>query len=93
MSVLAPTLTAAESVIEAALDEETLVLNVESGLYFGLDGVGARIWQLLSDATTEEEIIEQLLLEYDVERAQLRHDVTAFIEVLAANGLTRVLIE
>lgn len=76
------------SVIHAFVGGEAVLLDTESGLYFGLDEVGTRIWQLLVAGATEESIVDQLLEEYDVERAQLRADVASFLAALVTKGLT-----
>ena len=81
-------ITPKDSVIHAFVGGEAVLLDVESGLYFGLDEVGARIWQLLVAGASEESIVDQLLEEYDVERSRLRADVTGFLTVLVAKGLT-----
>lgn len=86
---LAPRLTINDSVIHATLDDEALLLDVEQGLYFGLGGVGGRIWELLRQPSTEEEIVRQLLEEYEAEPAQVRTAVSEFLQLLAAKGLTR----
>ncbi len=78
-----------ESVVDAVLGDEAVLLNVESGVYFGLNAIGARIWELLVEGTTQEEIVGRLLDEYDVEPAQLRADIGGFMQALAAKGLTR----
>ena len=78
-----------ESVVCAELDDEAGLLSVETGIYFGLDSVGARIWALLGEGAGPDEIFDRLLAEYDVEPAQLRADVSAFLEQLVANGLAR----
>ena len=78
-----------ESVVDAVLGDEAVLLNVESGVYFGLNAIGARIWELLVEGPTQEEIVGRLLDEYDVEAAQLRADIEGFMQALAAKGLTR----
>ena len=85
----APKLTVNESVVHAVIDDEAVLLNVETGVYFGLDAVGARIWELLTQGATEADIVNQLLVEYDVSPAQVGKDVREFVHVLASKGLTR----
>jgi hypothetical protein len=53
-----------ESVVCAALDDEAVLLNVETGLYFGLDAIGSRIWELLAEGVAPDRICEQLYAEY-----------------------------
>lgn len=76
-----------ESVIEAVVDGEALLLNVETGIYFGLDLVGARIWKLLGSGATPEEIVDRLLSEYEAEPEQVRVDVGEFLGALVSRGL------
>jgi hypothetical protein len=67
------------------------LLNVQSGVYFGLDAVGTQIWKLLKQGTTEDALVDQLLGEYAVEPAQLRRDIQGFVQALAAKGLAQEL--
>jgi hypothetical protein len=78
-----------ESVACAVLDNEIVLLNVETGIYFGLDAVAARIWALLTEGADEERVCDRLLAEYEVDAHKLRTDVSDFIEILAAKGLIR----
>jgi hypothetical protein len=78
-----------ETVVSAELDDEVVLLNVETGTYFGLDAIGSRIWRLLAQGAAEGDILERLLAEYDVEPAQLRSDLSGFLGVLTAKGLVR----
>jgi len=84
--------TVSDSVVDAVLGDEVILLNVESGLYFGLDPVGTRIWELLVEGTSEQEIVGRVLDEYDVEPERARTDVEAFIQTLASRGLTQEVI-
>lgn len=87
MRLLTRNLTATESTVSAELDDEVVLLNVQTGLYFGLDEVGSRIWALLEKGTTEDELIDQLLDDYDVEPDVLEADLARFIGLLVENGL------
>jgi PqqD family protein of HPr-rel-A system len=84
-------LTTSELVVFAELGDEAVLLNVESGVYFGLDAVGTRILRLLEQGIAEEEIVGTLLEEYEVERSVLEADVSAFLSQLRAKGLLREL--
>lgn len=86
-----PRLAINEAVVFAALNDEAVLLHIETGIYFGLDETGARIWTLLSEGYTEEAIIGKLLEEYDVEPALLRSDVTTFLANLLNKGLATMM--
>jgi len=66
---------------------ETVILNLESGVYFGLDPIGARIWQLLCENKTLAEVCDVMLTEFTVERTDLERDVLELAGKLAAQGL------
>ena len=76
--------------ISADLAAEAAILNLKSGVYYGLDPVGARIWQLLHEPRTIAQIESVLALEYDVDVNQCAIDLLAFVEKLAAEGLVEV---
>jgi hypothetical protein len=82
-----------DSVVCAELDAELVLLDVETGVYFGLNEVGASIWKLLAEGATEAEIFTRLLGEYEVEPAELRSDLSRFLALLAEKGLVRVAAE
>ena len=89
MSVVRRKVAINESVVCAKLDDEAVLLNVETGIYFGLDAVGSRIWDLLGEGASEEEICRRLLDEYEVDPPQVRADVAAFLDRLVEKGLVR----
>ena len=72
------------------LGDECVMLDMASGYYFGLDPVGARIWQLLSETSSLAEIVERLAQEYDVTPEQAKSDLVRFVEELKAHGLLNV---
>ena len=67
--------------------DELVILDLASGSYFGLDAIGARVWQLISEGKNLAQTIEVMLTEYEVERSQLESDLLALAERLMAQGL------
>src|SRR5688500_11270253 len=80
---------AADHVVAKLVGEELVLLDYEGEVYYGLDPVGARIWELLAAGRTLGEIIDTLLAEYDVTRDQLAADVERVVGELESNGLLR----
>ena len=76
-----------ENVIAKMVGTEMVLLDYDRGIYYGLNPVGARVWQLLRDGSTLEEIIAQLTDEYDVAPATLEADVAALLRDLEAKEL------
>jgi hypothetical protein len=88
MSAVVRRLKVGESTVFTELDDEMVLLNLETGTYFGLDALGTRIWKLIEQGATEAAIFELLLAEYAVEPPQLRADLSAFLDQLGEKGLT-----
>ena len=77
-------------VLEQELAGETVLLDLASESYFGLDAVGTRVWQLLQSGADHSELIDTLLEEYEVERDTLEKDITDLLQRLAEAGLITV---
>ena len=84
------TITLSPDVISQEVSGETVLLDLESENYFGLDEVGTRIWQLLVEHGELEPVCATLLEEYEVEEAQLRADLAALLERLEAAGIVTI---
>lgn len=66
----------------AMLDGEAVVLQLATGFYYSLDGVAVRVWELLAEPRSIEEIVTVLCGEFDVERARCLVDVSRLMEEL-----------
>ena len=69
------------------LDKESVLLNLETERYFGLDETGTRMWQLVTSSENVDAAYAQLLNEYDVEAELLRNNLRELLEKLTSNGL------
>jgi Coenzyme PQQ synthesis protein D (PqqD) len=69
------------------LDQESVLLNLDTERYFGLDAVGTRMWQLVTAAPTVNAAFFQLIEEYDVSTDVLRSNLAELLEHLVENGL------
>lgn len=78
-----------DDVVFRDLAGEAVILNLATGIYFGLNEVGTRIWHLITEHGATEKVVETLLAEYEVEEEQLRRDVDDLIRQLMAKGLVR----
>lgn len=76
-----------ETVSFAELGDQVVLLNTDTGAYLLLNSVASRIWHLLVVGAAEEEVLQQILLEYDSEPDRVRADLVEFMRVLEANGL------
>lgn len=69
------------------LEGEAVLLNVETGHYYGLDGVGTRMWQSLSQSGSVEQTYTALLQEYNVTPERLQTDLLVFVDKLCDKSL------
>ena len=76
--------------VSADLSGEAAILNLKSGIYYGLNEVGARIWKLVQESKTVSEIKDTLVREYDVESDQCETDLFALLAELLSKELIEV---
>jgi hypothetical protein len=77
-------------VLVSALAGESVLLNLKSEKYFGLDEVGTRMWGALTSSNSIQEAYETLLAEYEVEAERLRRELSDLIEKLVEHELIEV---
>jgi Coenzyme PQQ synthesis protein D (PqqD) len=79
-----------DHVLFRELDGEAVILNLESGVYFGLDPVGTRVWQLSRDLGSLDAVWRALQEEFDASPQELEADLTTFVSALSSRGLVVV---
>lgn len=72
------------------LQGESVLLNLRTGRYFGLDQVGTRMWMALTTAESLQAACDSLLSEYEVEGERLQQDLRHLVEELVGHGLVEV---
>lgn len=70
--------------------EDTVLLDAEQGVYYGLEGPARVIWDLLKSETSVNGIVDVLVTRYEIDRATCSNETTSFIKDLIENGLVRV---
>ncbi len=76
-----------DQAIANAVADETVILHLGNGTYFGLDPIGARLWDALKAGDPPSSICAAVLEAYDVEPEQLNADLRALLEELRSNDL------
>lgn len=74
-------------VLHQELEGETVLLDLNSERYFGLDESGTRIWALLLELERPETVVERMMQEFDVDEERLRADVAELLSRLLDGGL------
>lgn len=79
-----------EGVLFQQLQEEAVLLNLDSGQYYGLDPVGTRIWNLLAEGKALPQVVSTIVAEYEVGSEQCEADLLKLLGDLEAQGLVAV---
>ncbi len=69
------------------LDGETVLMDIKSGKYYGMDTTAHRIWELLASPVKVSDILDTLIETYEVESRQCERDVLQFLSTLADANL------
>lgn len=76
--------------VSCTVEGEVVILNFADEVYYGLDGVGARVWELLREPRTLDELRDAVAAEYDVDAATAERDLRELLEELAERRLLEV---
>ena len=78
-----------EDVVWRNLQGESVLLDLKSGVYFGLDAVGTRIWTLLQDHSDLQAVLQELLAEYEVSEETCARELMDLVSAMAEKGLVQ----
>jgi hypothetical protein len=81
---------ASPSQLSTRLEDETVILETRSGVYFGLDEVGTFIWQRLTEPCSLRQLRDAILAEYEVEPERCERDLQGLLAELIEQGLVVV---
>jgi Coenzyme PQQ synthesis protein D (PqqD) len=79
--------------VSCDLSGEAAILNLKSGVYFGLNTVGASIWKLIQEPRTVKEIRDSILKEFDVDPDRCENDILEILQELSTHGLIEIVNE
>lgn len=72
------------------MDGALVMLHIQRGSYYGLDGIGPRIWELIGNPISLDDLTATLCLEYDIDPATCRMDVSALLDDMISAGIVSV---
>jgi Coenzyme PQQ synthesis protein D (PqqD) len=81
---------AASEQVSCPLGEESAILNLKNSMYYGMNPVGTRIWTLLKEPRSVEQLRDALLNEYDVDAALCERDLLDLLGKMKSEGLIEV---
>lgn len=71
----------------SAVADETLILHLVNGNYYGLDPVGTRIWEMIGEGVAPPDICRRIAVEYAVDVLIVESDARSFLSNLEAQGI------
>ncbi len=80
-------LTAKPDIIDSEIDDEIVMMNIDTGAYFGLDDIASIIWQKMKEPIQYGDLIDSLTAEYEVERQQCIDDLQPLLQQMQSEGL------
>ena len=75
--------------VSTSLGDETVILGMRDGVYYGLDAVGARVWALVASPRRVSDLVQAITREFDVAPERCEEDLLALLEELSARELVR----
>lgn len=76
--------------VNATLDDEIVVLNMNDGKYYGLPGISGFIWRAIEEPIVVSAIVDDIVEQYEVSRESCEEDVLGFLRELSDAGLIRI---
>jgi|SRR5579862_3405607 hypothetical protein len=76
--------------VSCPLDDESAILNLKNSVYYGMNAVGTRVWNLLQKPRSVRELRDTLLAEYDVEPERCEQDLLDLLEAMRVEGLIEI---
>ncbi|MGH2629745.1 MAG: PqqD family protein [Actinomycetota bacterium] len=71
-------------------DGERVILSIDRGLYFGVDGVGSLVWQRLQEPVTIAALCADVERAYEIDHGRCESDMVGFVGELVEQGLATV---
>jgi len=84
------TVVAAKNQVSCSLAEEAVGLDLKAGVYYGLNEVGARVWNLIQEPRNVSEIRDAILHEFDIDPNLCERDLLVLLRDLAGKELIKV---
>jgi len=79
-----------QSIIHASVDDEIVMLDIDNGMYYGLDNIASRIWQMLETPNLVSDICLSMRSDFDVAEDQCQCDVLHFLNSLKHKNLISI---
>jgi hypothetical protein len=79
-----------EEMLSTQLDQETVLMSIDAGAYYGLAGPAQSIWEKLETPVTFSTLVDLLVKEYEIRPEVCASDLQVFLGEMEREGLLRV---
>lgn len=76
--------------VSCGLGEESAILNMKNSVYYGMNAVGTRIWNMIGEPRSVVQVRDALVYEYEVDPARCEQDLLQLLEQMRTEGLIEV---
>lgn len=83
-------ITVSKDYVYCNVEDEMVLLGMEDGIYYGLNPVGAFIWEQIKEPKSINQVRDAILAEYEVEKVECERDLHELLRVLVEKGLVEV---
>jgi hypothetical protein len=80
-----------KKIIQSKIGDEVVMMDIDSGFYFGLNSVASFIWGKLEKESSLEDIISDLLMVYNVDRLTSENETRNFLELLLEKDIIKMI--
>jgi hypothetical protein len=78
-----------KAIVQSKIGEEVVMLDMDSGFYFGLNSVASVIWGLMANEINFDSLIDQLMTQFEVERSLCETDTKELLDELLEKNIIR----
>ncbi|MBD2866514.1 lasso peptide biosynthesis PqqD family chaperone [Paenibacillus oceani] len=71
------------------MNDEKVMMSVESGKYYNLGSIGGRIWELIESPTSVRQVVTSLREEYEIDQDACERQVLSFLQTMLTEKLIR----
>ena len=83
-------LSRAQEMLSTELDQETILMSIDAGAYYGLKGPAQSIWEKLESPVTFSALVDMLVKEYKITSEACAADLKGFLAEMEREGLLHV---
>lgn len=76
--------------VSSEMDGDLVMMSIEHGKYFGISGVGQRVWELIENPISLRDLVATLLQEFEIDEATCRSDVLGFASSLLEHKVAKL---